>query len=210
MQRLYKTTQTQEGDIIMDKQYSSVADMLNAVSDDKKFNETVQKEIQTRQLAKTLFAMRCKAGISQQELAEKLKCTQGKVSKIEHSLDMDISFGDLVRYSSALNMNMEIGFFDNRLTMVDRVKYHFFTLKSYINKLIEISKGDAAMEQGAEKFAREALTNISWGLLECVFKAKPQKQKPATFSVSTPVNSEDFNLASSPEHDAHLTDICKA
>jgi transcriptional regulator with XRE-family HTH domain len=172
MQRLYKTTKTTEGDIIMEKQYSSVADMLNAVSDDKKFNEAVKKEIQTRRLAKTLFAMRCEAGLTQQELAAKLKCTQGKVSKIEHSLDMDISIGDLVRYTSALNMNMEIGFFDNRLTMVDKAKHHLCTLKSYINKMIEMSRGDAVMEQGAEKFAREALTNISWGLLECVFKAK--------------------------------------
>jgi DNA-binding transcriptional regulator YiaG len=111
MQRLYKTTKTTEGDIIMDKQYSSVADMLNAVSDDKKFNETVKKDIQTRQLAKALFAMRCKVGLTQQELADRLNYSQGKVSKIEHSLDTDICIGDIVRYTSALNMEITPAFF---------------------------------------------------------------------------------------------------
>jgi hypothetical protein len=41
------------------------------------------------------------------------------VSKIENAHDMDISTGDLVNYSSAVNMRLEIGFSCTRLTMVD-------------------------------------------------------------------------------------------
>jgi transcriptional regulator with XRE-family HTH domain len=172
----------------MEKQYKSVVEMLNDVSDDKDFNKSVENEINTKQIAKTLFAMRCKAGLSQAEIAKKMDCTQGKISKIENSLDVDISVGDLVKYCSAMNMQLEVNFFDRRLTMADKVKYCYFQLKTLLDKIIETAKGDEVMERGVEKFAREAFVNINFGLIECLEKAKVKKEIAAPLHVSTPVN----------------------
>lgn len=172
----------------MDKQYKSVSELLNDVSDDKDFNKSVEKEIETRQIAKALFAMRCKAGKNQAQVAEAMGCTQGKVSKMENSLDTDISIGDLVKYCSAVNMRLEVGFFDHRLRMVDMVKYHFFRLKGLLNKMIDMAKGDDAMERGMEKFTREVFVNINFGLIDCLEKAKVKKEIAVPLHVSTPVN----------------------
>jgi transcriptional regulator with XRE-family HTH domain len=172
----------------VDKQYKSVSELLTDVSDDQDFNKSVEKEIATRQISKTLFAMRCKAGKNQEQVAAAMGCTQGKVSKMENSLDADISIGDLVKYCSAVGMRLEVGFFDHRLKMVDMVKYHFFRLKGLLERMIDMSKGDSAMERGMEKFTREAFLNINFGLLGCLEKAKIKKEIVVPLHVSTPVN----------------------
>jgi transcriptional regulator with XRE-family HTH domain len=177
----------------MEKQYKNVVEMLNDISDDKEFNKSVEKEINTKQIAKTLFAMRCKTGLNQAEIAKKMNCTQGKVSKMENSLDVDISVGDLVKYCSAVNMQLEVNFFDRRLKMADKVKYCYFQLKTLLDKIIEMEKGDEAMGRGVEKFAREAFVNISFGLIECLEKAKVKKEIAAPLHVSAPVNLEEVN-----------------
>lgn len=134
MQRLYKTTQRKETGVIMEKQYRSVIEMVNDISDDKKFTKSVEKEINTRQIAKTLFAMRCKSGLTQADIAKKMGCTQGKVSKIENVLDTDISMGDLLKYCSAMNMQLEINFFDRRLSMADKLNTIIFSSKRCLTK----------------------------------------------------------------------------
>ena len=176
----------------MGSEFNNVADLLSSVSDDKEFNKSVTEEIDAKQLSKTLFAMRCHSGLSQANVAEKMKCTQGKVSKLENSYDKDISIGDLVDYCSAVNMHVELGFLDNKMNMVDSIKYHFFRLKNNLDNLIEISKGDAKMERGAEKFTQEAFSNIFMGLIESLKKASPKKFKKAPLQIDTPVTIEEF------------------
>jgi len=178
----------------MEKQYKSVSDMLGDVSNDRKFNESVEREIETRQIAKNLFAMRCKAGLNQAEIAKRMRCTQGKISKMENSPDSDISIGDLVKYCSALNMNLEIGFFDGRMRIVDKVKFHYFRLKGLLDTMIESAKGDETIERGVEKFTREAFVNINFGLIECLSRAKGKKPDPAPLHVSAPVNIDEMTF----------------
>jgi len=193
----------------MDKQYKSVSELLSDVSDDKDFNKSVEKEIETRQIAKTLFAMRCKAGKNQAQVAAAMGCTQGKVSKMENSLDTDISIGDLVKYCTAVNMRLEVGFFDHRLRMVDMVKYHYFRLKKLLDKMIGMAKGDEAMERGIEKFTREAFVNISFGLIDCLEKAKVRKEIVAPLHVSTPVNFGEVGEGAQDQcgPPAHLSEL---
>ena len=92
-------------------------------------------------LSKTLFAMRCRTGKTQNQIAVAMKCSQGKVSKIENSIDTDISIDDLAEYCFALDMRLEIGFSDLRMTMVDRVKWHYFKLKRLIDEMLNNGQG---------------------------------------------------------------------
>lgn len=193
MQKLHKTAQRKESGVIMEKQYKNVIELLNDVSDDKEFNKSVEKEINTKQIAKMLFAMRCRAGLNQVEMAKKMNCTQGKISKMENTLDANISVGDLVNYCSAVNMRLEIGFSDARLTMADKVKYHYFHIKLLLDKLIEMAKGDETMERGVQGFLMEAFTNVTQGIMSCLEKTKYKKEIKETLHVSTPVNLEDLN-----------------
>lgn len=119
----------------MGKKYNTVLEMVNKLSEDKDFNKSLEKEIKGRQISKTLFAMRCKRGLTQSQLAEETHFSQGKISKIEKSFDTDLAIKDLAAYCSALNMRVEIGFSDMRMTMVNRVKYHFFELKNLLDEM---------------------------------------------------------------------------
>jgi predicted XRE-type DNA-binding protein len=159
----------------MGKKYKSVAELLPDISDDKEFNASVEKEINTKKISKMLFAMRCQAGLNQEQVAEKMHCTQGKVSKLENSYDTDISIGDLLNYCSAVNMRIELAFLDREFGIVDNVKCHLFRLKSLLDKLIEMSKGDETMERGVENFTLETIFNANLQLLKCLEKVKPKK-----------------------------------
>jgi transcriptional regulator with XRE-family HTH domain len=148
----------------MNKQFSSVLDMIKDTTDDKEFVKSFEELLNSKQIAKTLFSLRSKANLSQEDVAKKMGCTQGKVSKIENSKDFDLSIGDLVKYCSAVNMRLEVGFSDLRMAMVDRVKYHYFNLKTLFDKMHVMAQGDETMEKGVEKFTKEAFLNISFGL----------------------------------------------
>jgi len=190
----------------MTKQFSSVLDMLKDTSDDKSFVKSFEELLNSKQIAKTLFSLRCRTNLSQEDVAKKMNCTQGKVSKIENSKDFDLSIDDLVKYCSAVNMRLEIGFSDLRMAMVDRVKYHYFKLKSLLDTMHEMAKGDDPMEKGVEKFTKEAFFNISFGLLECVQKVSQKKELQSPLHVSNPVNIDDFIEKSKQENPEGL--IC--
>lgn len=166
--------------------------MIEDISDDKDFNESLKKEIKGKQISKVLFAMRCKLGLTQSQLAEKTNLSQGKISKIENSHDMDLTMKDLVKYCSALNMQVEIGFSDMRMTMADRVKYHYFELKNLLDEMRSLAKGDRAIEEGVKNFTTEAFLNVSSGLLDCLCKVHFKEKKKELIHVSNPINLENF------------------
>ena len=112
--------------------------MLKDTSNDKDFNKSVQNEIKSKQITKVLFSMRCRANLTKAALAKKMGYSQAKVSKMENLIDMDLTIGDVAKYCSAVGMKLEIGFSDSRMTMVDRVKYHFFKLKSILDNMYDV------------------------------------------------------------------------
>lgn len=175
--------------------------MIKDSTEDKEMVQSLEDLINSKQISKTLFALRCRANMSQSDVAKKMNCSQGKVSKIENAGDTDLTIHDLVQYCSAVSMRLEIGFSDERMTMVDQVKYHYFRLRKYLDNMREMARGDETMEKGVESFTKEAFMNISFGLLECVQKASNIKLPVQPLHVSTPVTMEDINK--NTEHEAN-------
>ncbi len=175
----------------MGKQYDNVIEMVKDISKDSEFNKSLEKEIKTRQISKTLFAMRCKSGLTQSQIAGKIKCSQGRVSKIENSYDIELTIKDLVDYCSVLDMRLDIGFSSIGLTLADRVKFHYYKIRELLDKILSLAKGDKTIEIGAENFAKEAFVNISVGLLECLRNAKLEKNDESPIYVSEPMNLEE-------------------
>ncbi len=173
------------------KKYNNVLEMITEISNDNDFNKSLEKEIKGKQIAKALFSMRCKRGLTQAQLAEKTNFSQGKISKIEHSFDTDLTIKDLSTYCTALNMQVEIGFSDMRTTLVDRVKYHYFELENLLDEMRNLSKGDKTIEEGVRKFTAEAFVNISFGLLKCFHKVHFKEEKKGHIRVSNPIDFED-------------------
>src|SRR6185369_3308361 len=103
-------------------QYPSVADMVRGLSNDKAFAEDVVKEIEARNILRQLMALRAAQGLSQEDIAEKIKCTQSRVSKLESANDIDLRIGDLQEYADALGYQVEITL-DHKVTRPSSIRF---------------------------------------------------------------------------------------
>lgn len=149
------------------KNYTSVSEMFAKHATPEKSNDLNQM-ITARKLSKLLFSLRCNAGLTQAELAKKAGMTQSKISKIEHSADRDLSIGDILDYCMALNFNLNIGVMPADMKLPNMVKFHWLETQRHLQRILELSDGDAAMESAAKSFTIEAAYNISNGLMECL------------------------------------------
>lgn len=68
--------------MIQRQQYSSVSEMVRKTTEDAGFADDFDRRLGSRQLVKTLATLRTIAGLTQEQLAEKLGCTQSKVSRL--------------------------------------------------------------------------------------------------------------------------------
>lgn len=189
----------------MGKQFKNVTDLTKDILGNTEANE-VAHAINTKRISKQLFAMRCKAGLTQADVAKKSSVSQSKVSKLEMAVDSDISIGNLVSFCSALGMQLEIGFSDQRLTRADRVKLHYFKLRNMLDELRVMAKGDPKMEEGVAKFTEEAFFNITVGLFDCLEKAKVKKEPVSEpMLVSEPVDMDNIKRLEKGQHET----LCK-
>ena len=133
---------TDKKDKPMNKTYNNVAGMLKGIGVESSFVKDVEKEIASHSIARTLSGLRCKEGLNQKELAQKMGVSQSKVSRIEGAKDLDICMGDMITYTKALNFNIEIGIRPSKRSCIERIKYYAFKTQEALNKLIHIAKGD--------------------------------------------------------------------
>jgi len=161
----------------MSKKYENVTDMINSVSSDAAFKKAAAKEIENRMIAKFLLVLRCKHNLTQNKLAKKIGCSQGKISKIESSYDKDISIGDLLNYANAMEFHLEIGFRQPSIRIVDLIKYHALKIKMYLEQLTKLAKTDEDIGKGVADFHFEAMHNINRFIADSLSKLKIGKQK---------------------------------
>jgi transcriptional regulator with XRE-family HTH domain len=94
----------------MKRGYRSVREMVRSLSDDPGFQEEVERTIEERALGRMLGVLRNAAGLTQAEMADKMQCTQGRISKLEMAAQRSIRIGDLLDYARALDLNFCISF----------------------------------------------------------------------------------------------------
>jgi transcriptional regulator with XRE-family HTH domain len=169
--------------------HSSVSDMVRSLSDDPGFADEFAKRLSHRQLIKALIVLRTRAGLSQQELAQKLGCTQSKISKVESGNDEDIRFGDLVDYASAIEHEMRILLVPKNQTLADEVKIHAFVIKRLLSRLVQLAGDDKAMSDGVQQFLVEAAFNLGRFIESAVSNLPPLAEE-----FSHPLQVETPNL----------------
>jgi transcriptional regulator with XRE-family HTH domain len=175
----------------MGTKYKNVLEMVRGISKDDTFKELATKEIKGKTLAKFLFYLRCDHNLSQKQLAEKIGCTQSRISKIESAFDKNLTIQDLLDYAKALNLHLEIGYRHPSVKIVDLIKYHAFKIKAYLNQLSGLAKEDETLKEGVGRFCVEVLFNIgkfiSDNLVKLDLKFKEQKREPDTIHISAPI-----------------------
>ncbi|NCD33397.1 MAG: XRE family transcriptional regulator [Spartobacteria bacterium] len=139
--------------------YNSVADMVDSLTDDTHFKAELEQELNNKSMAKTLFAMRCRRGITQAEMAEKIGCTQSRLSKLENTDNENIKMGDLIDYANVLGLNLSINFHE-KMTAVESIKYHAFQIRKHLDHLAQLAHGDEQILSGVKEFFNEYLFNM--------------------------------------------------
>lgn len=143
----------------MSEKYTSVASAIKGLGTDKKFTSDLEQEISNRTLSKSLFAMRCGAGLTQKQLADRMKCSQSRVSKLEVSPDRAIKVCDLIDYAEACDLDVRIGF-HKPMTLVNWVKHHAFEIKKNLDHLAELAHKDPDIDRGVKGFFPEVFFNL--------------------------------------------------
>ncbi len=144
----------------MTKTYQNVEEMVKDLSENNKAKKDILKEINSKKLSKYLFSLRCEHGLTQAQLAEKINCSQGTISKIENSYDTEITIKDLIAYGNALGLQPEIGYRRKDIKTVDLIKHHCFKVNYYLEDLGKLAKEDEAIKEGVLDFHIETILNV--------------------------------------------------
>jgi predicted XRE-type DNA-binding protein len=158
------------------KRYSKVSDMVQATASPD-FAEAFEKHLAERQLVQKLQLMRAHSGLSQADVAERLQCTQSRISKLESGKDIDLSVGDLLGYVKATGYEVQLVFIKDDTKLVDEVKHHFFETKKLMEQLVKLADVDDAVAKGIAGFFGEACCNFVSMLIEKVKALPPQARE---------------------------------
>lgn len=142
----------------MAKRYSSVLDMVRDTAS-AEFAEQAESYLGERQVSRILYGLRCKADLSQTQLAKRVGTSQSRISKLEQSTDQNMKLGDLEAYAEALGMQVQIRF-SRPMTAVDRIKSSALEIKEQFVLLAKLAQDDHKIREGVGDFFLEYLWNV--------------------------------------------------
>jgi transcriptional regulator with XRE-family HTH domain len=153
--------------------------MVRSLSGDRAFADEFSERLAGRQLIKALTVLRARAGLSQQELAERLGCTQSKVSKLESSDDADIRLGDLLAYTGAVRHEVRILLVPRGQRIVDEVRMHALIIQRLLDRIVRLAGDDGAMTEGLAAFLEEAALNLTRVVRKAAAALPPIPEEPS-------------------------------
>jgi transcriptional regulator with XRE-family HTH domain len=140
--------------------YSTVEEMAAATIPNAEFNKELNRQLTARSVANHLVALRGAKGLSQQDVADRMDCSQSRISKMEQTDDEDLRLGDVARYLNAVEYTLHIGMTERRQPLVDQVKYHVFAIRQALRRLIKLAHVDEDIARGVAGFFGEACYNF--------------------------------------------------
>src|ERR1017187_4754192 len=150
--------------------------MVRETSDDPEFTQSFEKSLHARRITKDLVVQRAIHHLSQSDIADKMGCTQSRISKLETTNDDDLRIGDLARYSDALGLRVRILLETKENTPVARVKSHAFQIKHEMDNLARLAADDHVLAKGVSNFLGQALFNLVRMLQDSAQKLPPRPE----------------------------------
>lgn len=141
------------------KSATSVLDMIREIEDDD-FTAELETILAERRILKSLIAMRIAAGVSQGDIADRLECSQSRISKLERAKDGDLKLDELAAYGAATGHEFEIIRHRKGSTPVDRVKAYAFCIHRELKLLASLAKCDQKISKGVGEFFGETFFNM--------------------------------------------------
>ncbi len=153
------------------KSHRSVKEMLEDIGADRDVVDAVE-DVRRQGVTNTLAGIRISKGLTQKEMAVLLKCTQGRISKLETGKDDDLRLKDLADYARAASVSLSVTI--GPRNCAEAIKYHLFAVKHLIDKLVGLDDGrDSKLTDGIRAF----LDKLLWYTAELVGSSKRALKK---------------------------------
>jgi transcriptional regulator with XRE-family HTH domain len=130
------------------------------MSDDPEFVDSIEHHLKQRTLLHHLFGLRSSKGISQKTIAERMGCSQSRVSKLENGTDDELRLGELRSYAQALRLDMGLVFTKSGNTDVELIKAHAILIKRLLSRMCAFAKRDDDIADAFAAFLGEAFFNL--------------------------------------------------
>lgn len=153
--RATKAPQAEHQDLpeeVMGKTYASVSDLVRDTCD-ADFADEFDRHLAEHRMSKILTVIRCNKGLTQGDVGDKIGCGQAKVSKMERTPDLDLNFGDIIRYAYSLGQSMHVVFMPSSTSAVDHIRFHMNSIKHELGRLVQLAGDDRAIGDGIEAYA---------------------------------------------------------
>lgn len=92
----------------MSKRYRSVMEMMRDTTEDPELCDELEKEIRDHGCAFFLHSVRCRAKMSQRDLARKLGTSEEHIDALESRRNSELTLEDVARYASGLGLKCGI------------------------------------------------------------------------------------------------------
>ncbi len=171
------------------KRYADVVEMMGDLTEDPDFADDLGKHLARRVLVAELCAQRAARGLTQKDVAERIGCTQGRISKVESSSDGDLSLSTVVAYADAIGLRVEIALMSKRTTIVGQVKRHASCIQRLTDRLAQLGSSDKRIADGVGDFLKEAAYN-----LVLLIKSSAKLLPPQPDAASPALTVETFDV----------------
>ncbi len=144
----------------MNTKFTSTAEAAAHLADDPEMARAVNDEISGNTLVSSLLSMRIAKGLTQEHIAESMKCDASKISRIESGNDRQLKWSDVVGYANALNVRMSVLFDDESLPAAARIKQCVFKIDDDLKKLAQMARqfdGDDKTAGKINQFYKDVL-----------------------------------------------------
>lgn len=166
------------------KSHHSVKEMLEDIGVDRDVIDTVE-EVHRQNVTNALAKIRLSKGLTQKEMARLLKCTQGRISKLETGRDADLRLKDLSDYAEAAHVSLSVTI--GTQNCAEAIKHHLLTVKQHIDQLVALDNGkDATLTHGIQRF----LDQVLWSVAQLIGGSKRALKKADAQKASRPPEIE--------------------
>mgnify|MGYP000847092497 FL=1 len=148
------------------KRYASVRDLLRGEKVASDVQSKVEELRQETSLTEILANLRVAAGLTQEQVAERLGVSQSAISKLESGRDEDLTVGEIRKYAELTGQRIAL-MFGKPLSHVEAVKVHALGIRQRLTALAALAHKDEELEPAIQGFFGEAFFNILDILAKC-------------------------------------------
>lgn len=182
--------------------YQTFKNNWNELIDDEYVEEFEKWKIGS-EITRWLQSERIKAGITEEEIADKLGWEIENVFEFEMAEMGDIHFGNLLVYINTLGMSVKLNFNKLNAPVQDKIAGHVFEIRELLKGLIEDAGDDPNITINVVKFIFEynqLMANLVAGLLQSM-KNKDALEKALHDVMDISKNKSKTKLGYIPDFD---------